>query len=257
MVILQGLDDVCSNHGQTSEGPLVQDTNVQRRSIELLFREVLWEGGKEGREGGRGGMHVIMLGCSTVLVYSNLHNLCTIYVYIYIHIYRCYQEDMSSLSYSAEYSTSKMTDRVQVHCCYVHVHQMLGLLPTYVQQTLSYVQRNTVHDHKVTLSTRRPINVCSYHIKGDDGLWEVGIVRGVLDVLAPHHRPPALNLHQGRGDSEQLEPLHVPHSPAQHLDSGLLQDWADPAGDDVVGVRGRGRGWGEGKLTTLVLHAWE
>ncbi len=94
----------------------------------------------------------------------------------------------------------------------------------------------------------------TYHVKGDDWLREVGIIGGILDVLAPDNGPPTLYLHEGGVDREELEPLHVPDTPTQYLHACLLQDRADSTGDNVVGVRGGGGGRGEGELTTLVLE---
>ena len=58
---------------------------------------------------------------------------------------------------------------------------------------------------------------CTDHIKGEDRVWEVWIVLCVLDVLGLDGNSSTLKLNQWRGDLQQLEPPHVPHSPAQHL----------------------------------------
>ncbi len=96
--------------------------------------------------------------------------------------------------------------------------------------------------------------ICTYHVKGEDGIGEVGVIGSILDVLARCSGAPTLNLHTGGGDGEQLKPLHVPDAPAQHLDARQLKHGADPAGHDVVGVGRRGCGRGERKLATLVLE---
>ena len=56
----EGLDDVRAHHGVSAEAPLVQNTEIQGRCVELFLREVLQreegEGGRERKgEGGREG----------------------------------------------------------------------------------------------------------------------------------------------------------------------------------------------------------
>ncbi len=94
----------------------------------------------------------------------------------------------------------------------------------------------------------------TYHVKGEDGIGEVGVIGSILDVLARCRGAPTLDLHTGGGDGEQLKPLHVPDAPAQHLDAGQLEDGTDPTGHDVMGVGRRGCGRRERKLATLVLE---
>lgn len=41
MEVFEGLDDVCAHHRHAPEVPLVQDTNVEGRSIQLFLRQIL------------------------------------------------------------------------------------------------------------------------------------------------------------------------------------------------------------------------
>ena len=41
MEVLEGLDDVCAHHGESSKAPLVKDPDVDWRSIKLLFGKKL------------------------------------------------------------------------------------------------------------------------------------------------------------------------------------------------------------------------
>ncbi len=42
METAESLNDVCPHHWHTTKAPLVQDTDIEGRGIELLFREVLY-----------------------------------------------------------------------------------------------------------------------------------------------------------------------------------------------------------------------
>ncbi len=57
-------------------------------------------------------------------------------------------------------------------------------------------------------------------------------------MLALSHYSPTLYLHEGGGDGEELEPLHVPDTPAQYFDSLLLNHRTYLTGDNVVGFMG-------------------
>ena len=51
---------------------------------------------------------------------------------------------------------------------------------------------------------------------------------------------------------EQLKPLHVPHSPAQHLHPHLLEDGSDANGDDVMHERWGRLGGHEGEFPSFI-----
>ena len=41
MEVLEGFDDMSTNQGHAAETPLVQDADVERRGIQLLFGQIL------------------------------------------------------------------------------------------------------------------------------------------------------------------------------------------------------------------------
>ena len=57
----------------------------------------------------------------------------------------------------------------------------------------------------------------THHIKGEDGVREVWIVFSVLNALGLDRDASTLKLHQRGGDLQQMETLHISHTPAQHL----------------------------------------
>ena len=117
------------------------------------------------------------------------------------------------------------------------------------RQQLQYNVHVLMRDDSLYTIHKSQLHRCSYsargthHIEGEHRVGEVWVVFGVLDVLGLDGDASTLKLHQRGGDLQQLETLHVSHTPAQHL----RRKGGGGKGGGGEGGGGRGEGGGGGK----------